>query len=94
MLHKAFVMLYQDHGRLKFQDQLLDLHSGKNVNKVQRFIPDIKMGLLTQTSCKQYLFLLASAVVLNSFFKLCSGKIQFSQKRQKQRLIYLLLCDI
>ena len=49
MFHKAFVMLYQDHGRLKFQNQLLYLRS---------------------------------------------GKIQFSQKCKKQRLIYLLLCDI
>ena len=40
-LLKPDIMLYQQHRRLILKDQFLDLHPGKHIDKIQRFIPDI-----------------------------------------------------
>ena len=45
-IHKRRVMLHKQKRRRSFQQQLLDLHAGKDVNIVQRFIPKIEMRLL------------------------------------------------
>ena len=45
-IHKRRVMLHKQKRRRSFQQQLLDLYAGKDVNIVQRFIPKIEMRLL------------------------------------------------
>ena len=40
---EADVVLDEQHGRLTAQEQFLDLHAGKNVNLIQRLVPDVQM---------------------------------------------------
>ena len=51
-------MIDEQHGRAIFQNESFYLHSGKNVDKVERFVPDIKMCGRLETCRNQYLFLL------------------------------------
>ena len=48
LLPEHLVVLYKKQGRLKVQKQVLDLNAGKQVDIVQRLVPDIEVGALTQ----------------------------------------------
>ena len=52
-------MLNKNHCRGEFSYELFDLHSGIQVDKIERLIPDIEMRMLAQASGYQYLFLLS-----------------------------------
>ena len=39
-------MLYEEHGRMKREDQFFNLHTGIDVHIVQRFVPYVQMRLL------------------------------------------------
>ncbi len=41
LLPESYIMLHDKHGRLISEDQILNLHPGKDINIVERFIPDI-----------------------------------------------------
>ena len=49
------VVLYQEHRGLIFQDQLLHLDAGKQVDIVQRLVPHIEVGALAQAGGQQEL---------------------------------------
>ena len=46
---KCLIVLHKQGG-LRFEQELLDLHPGKHIDKVQRLIPQIKVRRLT-TGC-------------------------------------------
>ena len=73
---KDTVMLHKDHCRLAGKNQLLYLNPRKNVDIIERFIPDIQMGWFTEAFCQKNLFALSLAILLQPFVKLISGKIQ------------------
>ena len=82
-------MFDEQKGGLGVQDQPLDLHTGKDVNIIERLVPDIEMGLLAQAPGKQNFFLLTVAEVGNIFVKLRAGKIQLAQDGFEKTLVDL-----
>ena len=57
-LLEGLVMLYKHHRWGKHLDQLLNLHTGVQVNIIKRLIPYIQMRLFAQAPCNQHFFLL------------------------------------
>ena len=55
---KRFVVLDEEHGRLKFFDELFDLNARKKVDEVERFIPDVEMRPFTKAPREQHFLLL------------------------------------
>ena len=72
-------MLHEQNGRLVFEQQVFYLHAGKDVNVVERFIPDIQMRLLTQAFGEQDFLFLPLAEFVQPLFKLLPRKIKFPQ---------------
>ena len=46
-LAEDLIVLHKDDRRLIGQDSVFDLDAGKDIHKIQRLIPDEKMGILT-----------------------------------------------
>lgn len=80
-------MLHKDHGGLALQQQGLDLHSGIDVDKIERFVPQVQMGVLTQAAGNEDLLFLSSAVVRHVLFKLRPLKVQLPQYRLEEALV-------
>ena len=79
-------MLDKEHGGLKGEQQILELHPGEDIDKVQRLIPEKEVRRLAQRFCQEHLFLLSLAVVLDPLFKLCAFHPEFPQDSEEQRL--------
>ncbi len=80
-------MLHKDHGGLALQQQGLDLHSGIDIDKIEWFVPQVQMGVLTQAAGNEDLLFLSSAVVRHVLFKLRPLKVQLPQYRLEEALV-------
>jgi len=63
-INKRAAVFHKQHGRSEFQHELLDLHTGENVNEIERFIPDIQIRLLAQTDFALHGILLSLSVYI------------------------------
>lgn len=79
-------MLDKEHCGLKGEQQILELHPGEDIDKVQRLIPEKEVCRLAQRFCQEYFFLLPFAVVLDPLFKLRTLQSEFPQDSEEQRL--------
>ena len=68
-------MFHENHCRRTLFYQLLKLHTGINIHKIEWFIPYIQMSLFTKTFGNQYLFPLSIRKILYILFKLYSFKV-------------------
>src|SRR5699024_7934781 len=85
LLAERPVVLDKEHCGLKGEQQILELHPGEDIDKVQRLIPEKEVCRLAQRFCQEHLFLLSLAVVLDPFFKLCAFQPEFPQDSEEQR---------
>ena len=67
---KDFIVFHKYNCRGVSEDKLLYLDARKDVDKVERFVPNQKVCSFAETASKKHLFLLAAAVVLQIFIKL------------------------
>ena len=72
-------MLHQEHGGPVPEDQLLQLHPGKQVDVVQGLVPHVQVGPPAQAGRQQDLFLLAGAVLGHIPFKELPAEVQLAQ---------------
>ena len=87
-------MLHEQNGGLVFEQQVLYLHAGKDINVVERFIPDIQMRLFAQAFGKQNLLFLPLAEFVQSLFKLLPRKIKFPQDGFEKSFVKKIAPDI
>ena len=88
-LPEGQVMLHKQHGGRIFQNQLFDLDAGVEIDVIQRFIPDVQMGLLAQAFGKEHLFLLSGGKGFHVLLELHGGKAQLVQQRLKETFLNL-----
>lgn len=50
-------MLHKEHGRGRSEEKLFQLDTGKDINKIQRFIPEEQVRRLTERGSQQHLLL-------------------------------------
>ena len=50
-------MLHKEHGRGGSEEKLFQLDTGKDINKIQRFIPEEQVRRLTERGSQQHLLL-------------------------------------
>ena len=77
-------MLYKEHGGGVFLNQSFQLHSGINVNIVQRFVPEVQVCRLTDAFGKQHFLFLSLGIGLHRLFKQGTGKVHFPQYTEQQ----------
>ena len=84
-------MLHEKHGGAGGKEQFFQLDAGKNIDKVQRLVPEEQVCRLTQRDRQQYFLFLSFAVLLDPFFKLDSFQPQFSEHSPEKSVIKSLL---
>ena len=72
-------MLHKEHGRGGSEEKLFQLDTGKDINKIQRFIPEEQVRGLTERGSQQHLLFLPLAVLLDLFFELHSLQPELPQ---------------
>lgn len=82
-------MLHKNHCWGILLQKLLYLHARIDINKVEGFIPDIKMGFLAQAFGDEDFLFLPAGVILHILFKLDPFKTQFPEDRFEQCPVYL-----
>ena len=79
LLAERPVVLDKEHCGLKGEQQILELHPGEDIDKVQRLIPEKEVSRLAQRFCQEYFFSSApSLVVLDPLFKLRTAPVRVS----------------
>ena len=63
------------------------MDAGKDIDKIQRLIPEEQVRRLTQGGRQEHLLFLPLAVFLNPFFKLDSFQSQFSEHGSEKRVV-------
>ncbi|MNJ75514.1 hypothetical protein D3C77_726220 [compost metagenome] len=71
------------------QQQLFDLHPGNDVDKIERFVPNMQMSAFAEAFRDQNLLLLTAAKRSDVLFELQARKIEFSQNCFEQAFVKL-----
>lgn len=87
LLPECPVMLHEEHCGTGGQKEFFQLDAGKNVNKIQRFIPKEEMSRLAQRGCQKYFLFLPFAVIFDPLFELDSFQPQFLQDGPEKSII-------
>ena len=72
-------MLHEEHGGRGGEEKLFQLDAGKDIDKIQRFVPEEQVRRLTERGSQQHLLFLPFAVLFDPFFKLHSLQPQLPQ---------------
>ena len=70
-------MLHEEHGGAGGKEEFFQLDAGKDIDKIQRLIPEEQVRRLTQGGRQEHLLFLPLAVVLDLLFELDSFQSQF-----------------
>ena len=87
LLPECPVMLHEEHCGTGGQKEFFQLDAGKNVNKIQRFIPKEEMSRLAQGGRQKHFLFLPFAVILDPLFELDSFQSQFLQDGSEKSTI-------
>ena len=87
LLPESTVVFYKEHGRAAGEEQILELHAGKDIDIIQRLIPYKEMGGFAEGFCQKYFFLLTLAVSFNLLLKLRAFQPELCQHGAKERAV-------
>ena len=86
---KGAVVLDEEHGGLVFLDQVFDLQAAGEVDVVERFVPDVEMGLFAEAFGEEDFLLLAFRKGGHVAREMVAGKAHFAQEGEEEGAVDL-----